>query len=72
MSSEFKAPGRFEVLHAKARDRKVPPSKAIKAKCYQCVGWEDAVYRIRDCSSQICPLWAYRPFQNSTAGEELA
>lgn len=36
---------------------------AIRAKCQQCVGYEDAVIRIRECKTQICPLHPYRPYQ---------
>lgn len=35
----------------------------VKAKCLDCVGFEDAPNRIRDCSVNICPLWPYRPYQ---------
>ncbi len=38
-------------------------SSAIKAKCQNCVGYEEAHKRIRECSSQLCPLWRLRPYQ---------
>lgn len=37
---------------------------AIKSKCFDCVGFEDMTTRIRECATEICPLWPYRPFQN--------
>lgn len=36
---------------------------AIKAKCYDCVGYEDIKYQVGDCRSLTCPLWPYRPRQ---------
>ena len=41
------------------------PRSAIKAKCNSCVGYEDSTSRIRDCSCHGCPLWAFRPYQES-------
>ena len=37
------------------------PRQAIKAKCYECVGYEDMSRGVRECSSSACPLWAFRP-----------
>lgn len=40
--------------------------QAIKAKCQECLGWEDAVRGIRNCTARTCPLWPYRPYQEKT------
>ena len=38
-------------------------ASAMKAQCQQCVGYQDVANSIRGCQSFICPLWAYRPYQ---------
>ncbi len=45
----------------KKAQKKTTPMQAIKAFCNECVGGirED----IRNCTSQKCPLWIYRPYQ---------
>lgn len=37
--------------------------QAIRLKCLDCVGQEDAHNRIRTCEINTCPLWRLRPFQ---------
>lgn len=37
--------------------------KAIAAKCYECVGFEDTQNNVGQCQSRTCPLWNYRPLQ---------
>ena len=49
-----------------------PPSHAIKAKCISCVGGEEVVVRVGECSCYSCPLHAYRPFRNGDEPDELA
>lgn len=39
------------------------PRKAIKAMCLSCVGFDRNA--IRTCTGYSCPLWAYRPYQDS-------
>lgn len=34
---------------------------AIKAKCWDCCGWESAP---RDCGVEDCPLYTHRPMGN--------
>lgn len=47
--------------------------QAIKAKCAECVGCTiEGVERgfratIRDCTSNECPLWVFRPYQRKAA-----
>lgn len=56
-------PSKFRPNYIKATGSSGSKAAAIKAKCLNCVGYEDAVNRIRNCSSATCPLWACRPFQ---------
>ena len=37
--------------------------KAIAAKCYECVGYEDTQNNVGGCTARACPLWRYRPLQ---------
>lgn len=37
----------------------------VKAKCLDCVGFEEAPVRIRECTCEICPIWKGRPYQKS-------
>ena len=36
-------------------------SEAIRAKCYDCVGFEDIDGNVYGCKSYTCPIWAWRP-----------
>lgn len=54
---------RYVPLLQRAKLLRASPLAAIKAKCQACVGYEDAVNRIHDCSTYVCPLWGYRPYQ---------
>ena len=33
---------------------------AIKAMCNQCFGYQELAAAIPECTSESCPLWAYR------------
>lgn len=33
---------------------------AVKAKCRDCCGFENASERVRNCTITTCPLWAIR------------
>lgn len=37
--------------------------KAIAAKCYECVGYEDTQNNVGLCTARTCPLWNYRPIK---------
>lgn len=37
---------------------------AVNVKCAECVGFEDVVSRVGECTTERCPLWAFRPFQD--------
>jgi hypothetical protein len=39
------------------------PAAGIKAMCLDCTGCD--VQIIRECTSDACPLWAYRPYQKN-------
>ena len=45
-------------------------SRALKAKCLDCCGWQAA--EIRDCQSVTCPLWRVRPYQEGARASETA
>ena len=43
---------------------------AITAKCYECLGGQDAKNirkEIRECTSHKCPLYPVRPYQSKDA-----
>jgi len=40
------------------------PRQAIKAFCYECVGFIDAWKEVRNCTDPKCPLFRYRPYMN--------
>lgn len=56
------APARFRKNYKNALEGKAQSKKAIKAKCLECVGFEDGPNRIRNCEAYTCPLWKYRPY----------
>lgn len=45
------------------------PRLAIKAKCEECVGYEQVKDRVGGCKSSSCPLWAYRPHRGKSASQ---
>lgn len=47
----------------RAQDGSVSAKSAIKAKCHECVGYEDVKERISGCKVSRCPLLAYRPYK---------
>lgn len=56
-------------LYVRTIQKEVSPRLAIKANCQFCVGYEETVTRIRDCSVYKCPLWTYRPYQSKSTTE---
>lgn len=38
-------------------------AEAIWLKCAQCVGAENTISLVKNCSKNICPLWNYRLYQ---------
>jgi hypothetical protein len=63
-------PALRRALTQRAYEGKASPRQAIKAKCLECCGNEDAIPRIRDCQVSNCPIWAYRPYQTDIDAEE--
>ena len=63
-------PDKARALWLKATGGECSPRQAIKAKCQQCVGYEDTVQRVRDCTTSKCPLWTFRPYQEMDARED--
>jgi hypothetical protein len=47
----------MRALHGRAK------AAAIKAKCQDCVGWEDVAKNVGMCAAVTCPLWPHRPYQ---------
>lgn len=58
-------PNLWRRAYKSALDGALSPRSAIKAKCYECVGYEDAIFRVTNCTTFTCPLWAYRPINKS-------
>ncbi|MCB1865148.1 MAG: hypothetical protein KDG50_06930 [Chromatiales bacterium] len=57
------AKGILERAFAKSSSR----TNALKGKCLQCTNYDRQ--EVRDCTVELCPLHAYRPFQpKSPAG----
>jgi hypothetical protein len=58
-------PVNCQAVLTKAYTREATMRQAVKAKCQECMGWEDVVASVRNCSSPTCPLLGYRPYQVS-------
>jgi hypothetical protein len=48
---------------------KASPRTAIKAKCYECVSFEDIAHTVYECRSFTCPLWRFRPVASKAKDE---
>lgn len=48
----------------RAYEASASPRDAIRAKCAECVGYEETLTRVRECTAYRCPLWSYRPYQD--------
>jgi hypothetical protein len=59
-------PSRYQYQYLRALNGEVSARAAIKSKCLECVGFEDAVERIRECRVMKCAIRAYRPFQSGS------
>lgn len=58
-------------LYSQAIRGKASPRQAIKAKCQNCMGYEEFRVRIAECTAEAtCPLWPYRPYQAKTKRSE--
>lgn len=56
-------PSRYRTNYLKSVSDNPSKAGSIRAKCLDCVGYEDAPNRIRDCKVSLCPLWEIRPYQ---------
>lgn len=65
LAQSLQVPLKYAMGLKKSLDGSASPRGAIKAKCLECVGYEDAENRIRDCTVKRCPLLSYRPYQRS-------
>lgn len=65
-------PSLFQRTLENAYAGKGPVRSAIHAKCLECVGFEDASNRIRNCTCYRCPLWAWRRHQQDEASDAMS
>lgn len=63
-------PANYRGLFLRAHSKMCSPRQIIKANCQFCVGYEDTVSRIRDCSVWKCPLISVRPYQSQDETED--
>lgn len=56
-------PSKYQQAYFKAANGESSPRAVIKAKCLDCVNYEDPVGRIKSCKVTICPSWRLRPYQ---------
>jgi hypothetical protein len=61
-------PPRYQRSWLAAVSGEASPRRAIKAKCQECVGWEEVRSRVGTCNITACALWHHRPYQG--AGDE--
>jgi len=52
----------YRALQIKAANGKCSPRQAIKAKCQECVGFENVSDGVKNCTAKTCPLWRFRPY----------
>jgi len=62
-----KVPPMYRGLATRALKGRCGKAGAVKAKCQECVGYEDVSRRVGQCTVWRCPLWRFRPFQKSKA-----
>jgi hypothetical protein len=58
-----KIPAHYRESLRKAYTAESSAKQAIRTKCYECFSWEGVVLGVRECTSALCPLYAYRPNQ---------
>ena len=54
-------PARYQEIMIKAWCGELGPTPSVKAKCYECVGFEDITNNVHKCTVERCPLWRHRP-----------
>jgi hypothetical protein len=55
-------PGKYKGAYIKALNARLNHA-AIKAKCYECICFENVKENITDCRGWTCPLYFFRPYQ---------
>lgn len=63
-------PAFFRRLYERVLVGGASPRQVIKAKCQECVGYEYASTRIRECRCFKCPLWLMRPYQQKHQNQD--
>jgi hypothetical protein len=59
----LEAPMIYRVRYLRALSGKEGLANAVRVKCLECCGFEDAKARVRDCRVLACPLHFYRPYK---------
>ena len=54
---------KYKGVYLRAIEGTASKRDAIKAACYECVGFESVAENVHDCRGFRCPLYAYRPYQ---------
>jgi hypothetical protein len=57
-------PKSYQRTYLRALAGEASPREAIKAKCCECMGWSERK-DVANCTAPRCPLYAYRPYQDS-------
>lgn len=65
------APSLYRLSYARALAGQLSPRQTIKAKCVECVGFEEIKTRVGECTVSICALWHSRPFQDRAGSIEI-
>lgn len=57
-------PPRYQNQYVQTIKGTCSATKAIKAMCQHCVGYEETVFSVANCPIWRCPVYAYRPYQD--------
>ena len=57
----------YRPLAKRALTGKLGKAPSVKAKCQECVNYEDVKLRVSSCTVWKCPLWRVRPYQKGKA-----
>jgi len=58
-------PPKFRPLASRALRGVSGKAAAVKAKCQECVNYEEVRERVGNCTAWTCPLWRFRPYQKT-------
>ena len=59
-------PPKFRPLASRALRGVSGKAAAVKAKCQECVNYEEVKDRVGNCTAWTCPLWRFRPYQKTS------